>query len=281
MKDMGFGNANWLARKGFLLVPILVLAGCTAGSGEGLDQNGGAIPITPPAESDFQRIQDTIFTPICTACHLGANAPQGLRLDAANSFALLVNVPSNEVPDILRVNPGNPDASYIVQKLQGTNAVGARMPRGGPYLSQAQIDLVRAWIAAGALRPAAVTADQLSVAATVPARAESSAGAVDRLTVIFSSDLDTSLVGAATFELRDGFDEPVALAAVRVPGGRPNVAELELTRPLPAGSYQLTVRGAGPASLADNAGHVLDGDADGVAGGDYLMSFDVAPGARR
>jgi hypothetical protein len=45
---------------------------------------------------------------------------------------MLVNVASAEVPALLRVNPGNPDASYIVQKLQGNNAVGARMPFGGP-----------------------------------------------------------------------------------------------------------------------------------------------------
>ena len=50
-------------------------------------QNGRPIPISPPAESDFQEIQDTIFTPICTQCHIGANAPQGLRLDAGNSYA--------------------------------------------------------------------------------------------------------------------------------------------------------------------------------------------------
>jgi hypothetical protein len=34
-------------------------------------------------------------------------------------------------------------------------------------------------------------------------------------------------------------------------------------------------------ALADTAGHVLDGDADGAAGGDYLMSFDVSAGAPR
>jgi hypothetical protein len=43
----------------------------------------------------------------------------------------------------------------------------------------------------------------------------------------------------------------------------------------------LTVRGEGAVALADNAGHVLDGDADGVAGGDYLMSFDISAGASR
>jgi len=274
-------NNNCLARKGILIIPALLLAGCTAGNGEGLDENGGQIPDTPPAVSDFQQIQDTIFTPICTNCHAGATAPQGLRLDAANSYMLLVNVASNEVPGTLRVNPGNPDTSYIVQKLQGNAAVGARMPFGGPYLSQAQIDLVRGWIAAGAQPPPAAATNKLIVASTIPAAAEIAAGNTDRLTVIFSGAVDASLVSTATFELRDGFDTPVALAGARVAAGRPNVVELSLARPLSAGSYQLAVRGAGPVALADNAGHVLDGDADGVAGGDYLMSFDVSAGAVR
>ena len=272
---------NYLALKGILIIPALLLAGCTAGNGEGLDENGGVPPVTPPGASEFQQIQDTIFTPICTNCHVGATAPQGLRLDAANSYAVLVNVASSEVPGTLRVNPGNPDASYIVQKLEGNQAVGARMPFGGPYLSQTQIDLVRTWIAAGAPPPPPAASNKLIVASTIPAAAESAAGNTDRLTVIFSAAVDASLVSTATFELLDGFDAPVALAGARVATGRPNVVELTLTRPLPAGSYQLNVRGAGPVALADNAGHVLDGDADGVAGGDYLMSFDVSAGAVR
>ena len=52
-------------------------------------------------------------------------------------------------------------------------------------------------------------------------------------------------------------------------------------RPLADGSYQLTVRGEGPAPLADIAGHRLDGDHDGAAGGDTLIPFDVNPGAVR
>jgi methionine-rich copper-binding protein CopC len=187
---------------------------------------------------------------------------------------LLVNVASAEVPGLLRVNPGNPDASYIVQKLQGNNAVGARMPFGGPYLPQDRIDLVRRWISAGA--PAAdAPANRLSVVSTIPASAEVALAGTAKLTVIFAGDVDASLATRETFGLRNGLDESVPLAGVRVPQGRPNVVELTLAQPLPAGSYQLEVRAEGPVALADNSGHVLDGDADGVAGGDYLMSFDV------
>src|SRR5262245_48579143 len=75
------------------------LAGC-AGSGEGLDQNGnpasennGPAPLT----ADFKSIQENILTPSCAQCHSGATAPRGLRLDAQNSYAMLVGVNSAEV----------------------------------------------------------------------------------------------------------------------------------------------------------------------------------------
>jgi hypothetical protein len=132
---------------------------CTAGNGEGLDPNGQPIPINPPAASQFQEIQDTVFTPICTQCHIGANAPQGLRLDAANSYALLVSVPSNEVPGLMRVNPGNPDAELPGAEDPGTRRAGsAHAGERPPYLTQEQIDLVRRWVAAGARpRPSRLT----------------------------------------------------------------------------------------------------------------------------
>ncbi|MGE5337462.1 MAG: hypothetical protein ACM3PU_06515 [Gemmatimonadota bacterium] len=133
-----------------------LLAGCGPGSGDGLDSNGRPIesggPATSPLTPDFQSIQQHVFTPICTVCHAGAGAPQGLRLDAANSYGLLVGVPSTEVPSILRVEAGNPDNSYLIQKLEGHATVGARMPFGGPYLDAATIAVIRQWITSGAAR---------------------------------------------------------------------------------------------------------------------------------
>lgn len=134
----------------------LMLASCGGGSGEGLDSNGR--PLAPGGgdggalTARFQSIQSHVFTPVCTACHAGGAAPQGLRLDAANSYALLVGVTSNEVPTLKRVAPGRPDDSYLIQKLEGHAAVGARMPLGGPYLDAPTIALIRQWIADGALQ---------------------------------------------------------------------------------------------------------------------------------
>ena len=109
---------------------------------------GADTPLAPTLAS----LQQNVFTPACTGCHAGRQRTAGLRLDAANSYAMLVGVPSVEVPGLLRVAPGNPGASYLVQKLEGNAAVGARMPLGGPFLDAATIAVVRQWIAAGAPR---------------------------------------------------------------------------------------------------------------------------------
>jgi Ca2+-binding RTX toxin-like protein len=91
-----------------------------------------------------------IFDARCIGCHVGATAPHGLRLDADNSYSRLVNVASQEVPQLMRVEPGDPDNSYLVHKIEGTADVGGRMPLNQTPLTQAQITLIRRWISEGA-----------------------------------------------------------------------------------------------------------------------------------
>jgi mono/diheme cytochrome c family protein len=105
-------------------------------------------PVAVPV--DYTSQIQPIFTANCVECHSGGSAPRGLRLDAQNSYANLVNVNSSEVPSLKRVKPSDPDNSYLVHKIEGTAAVGARMPLGGPPLSAAEINLIRQWIAEGA-----------------------------------------------------------------------------------------------------------------------------------
>jgi hypothetical protein len=135
-----------------------LLAACGGGSGEGLDSNGRPLSEggggSGALQPTFASIQANVFTPMCTGCHAGAAAPAGLRLDATSSYALLVGVASAGQPSMQRINPGNPDNSYLVRKLEGSAAVGARMPLGGPFLDDATIAVIRQWIAAGAPREA-------------------------------------------------------------------------------------------------------------------------------
>jgi hypothetical protein len=133
-----------------------VLAGLAcAGDGSGFmepddndgDGNGGA----PTLSADVQ----PIFSSNCALsnCHAGSNPVQGMNLSSGQAYANIVNVQSNESP-LLRVMPGEPDESYLVHKIQGTQGTvggsGAQMPFGTQPLSQDQIDLIREWITDGA-----------------------------------------------------------------------------------------------------------------------------------
>src|SRR5690606_33442023 len=114
--------------------------------GDGGDGGNGDVTVEPTLAS----IQENVFTPICTECHTGAGAPHGLRLDEGLAYGNLVNVASAEVPSLMRVSPGDPDNSYLVHKIEGTNTVGGRMPLGGPYLPGDTIAAIRQWITDGA-----------------------------------------------------------------------------------------------------------------------------------
>ena len=197
------------------MVALLAAAatGC-AGNGNGLDANGN--PTTPggggttPLTADFKSIQDNVFTPICTKCHIGAGAPEGLQLDADHSYALLVGVASAEQPTVSRVAAGNPDNSYIIRKLQGTAGIsGGQMPLGGPYLPQSTIDVIRQWITAGAQQSvAAMSLDasvkavqHFNVATTSPDNGSIVSMVVPQIVVAFNGDLDSTLLNNTTVTL--------------------------------------------------------------------------------
>jgi hypothetical protein len=74
-----------------------------------------------------------------------------MNLSASVSYNNIVGVPSSERPSLLRIDPGNPNDSYLLQKIAGTASVGSRMPRGRAPLSDALIQQVRTWIEQGAL----------------------------------------------------------------------------------------------------------------------------------
>lgn len=107
----------------------------------------------PPSQATLSIIQTSIFTPTCAVS--GCHVPNGLglmSLRATESFNNLVNVNSIQHPTLRRVQPGNPDNSYIIHKLEGSSGIfGARMPLGVPLLSADELNLIRQWIDEGAL----------------------------------------------------------------------------------------------------------------------------------
>jgi hypothetical protein len=87
----------------------------------------------------------------CAMCH----SPLGGTMEGLNATGFDVHTLGdlrkggrNTFDDI--VVPGKPCASAIVQKLKGTYG-GARMPKGGPYWTAEQIQLMIDWIAEGAI----------------------------------------------------------------------------------------------------------------------------------
>jgi hypothetical protein len=288
-------HRSWLA-------PLVMAcaAGC-AGNGQGLDANGQPIGAgggsssgggTGEVTADFESIQENVFTPICSKCHIGGSAPEGLQLDAAHSYNLLVGVPSNEQPNLDRVKAGDPDDSYLVHKIEGLAGIsGGQMPLGETPLPEATINAIRQWIANGAPNaPAGMSAVQsFALQGSAPVAGAAVSAPVKRVIVTFTEDLDASLVNATTVMLEretraaddtpgqePGADSDIPAPPTRaaaVPAGvrlaEENASVLIITPrvPLEPGLYRVTLRGTGGAPLASLASRTL--------GTDLSFSFTV------
>ena len=133
-----------------LLISLVLLVSCGKLSElpTGPDSGGGTA-VDPTAT--FSRVKAEVL-PTCSAagCH-GRIAPQeSLILTPDAAYAQIVGVPSIEVPSLKRVTAGDATNSYVYRKITGVGITGARMPQGGPFLTDAQISLVKDWIRRGA-----------------------------------------------------------------------------------------------------------------------------------
>ena len=266
------------ARLAALCALVSCTAGC-AGNGEGLDASGRPVgEAGTPLTASLQSIQDNVFTPICTQCHEGAAAPLGLRLDEASAYAMLVNAPSSEVPTLQRVTPGDPDNSYIIQKLEGRAAVGGQMPLGQPPLPQETIAVIRQWIADGALAAMAAPPSvmPMQVRAVVPAPGDVMAGS-GTLLLEASGELDVaSLTSANVALLRSGgdgtFDDAndvtVQPLHIAVRSLTPTVLAIGVDGTWVPDTYRLVILGHGASAARDR---------DGVPVGNFTLEFSVSP----
>jgi hypothetical protein len=137
-----------------LVLSCLAVAACD----ESLSDLAGP---TPNLQPTFSSIQSEIFETtdssgrqMCIGCHTAAGRVPagGLNLTSGVSYANLVNAASGQRPGMLRVNPGDPENSYLIHKLEGRQGiVGLRMPRTtGPFLTEGQLLVIRRWIEIGA-----------------------------------------------------------------------------------------------------------------------------------
>jgi Bacterial Ig-like domain len=287
-------------------IVAVVLTGC-AGNGDGLNSKGttgavssgssGSTGSTGPVTADFESIQENVFTPICAPCHSGAGAPEGLMLDATHSYNLLVGVKSTEVSSLDRVQPSQPDQSYIVLKIEGASGiVGSQMPLHETPLPQTTIDAIRQWITNGAPPAAAGSATStINAMAKIQALANSSTVdsfgvtetspmdeavldfPVNHIVVAFNHEVDASLINYTTLMVDRVGDtaaaetpsaDPVHLPAyAELADGNPNVVVITPVTPLLPGTYRVTVRGNGGGAVADLNAQSL--------GSDYSFTFNV------
>jgi hypothetical protein len=278
-----------------LLLATALATGCGGGSGG----SGGEPPDDPPPDSppfgaNFSEIQAEVFTPTCavSGCHTGGAAPQGLRLDEANSYGLLVNVASTEAPSILRVAPGDPDNSYLIQKLEGTASVGEQMPLGGTPLPQASIDVIRQWIVDGATDDRAPSDEAIRVSSLSPVPDSELETPPNEIVAMFDRELDVSTVNAETFILEasggdgtfeDGNEAQVMAAEITTPDTNPMSATFDLGGEVLADdTYRVRLLGSGASVILDLDANALDGEfsgsfpsGDGTEGGDFEAVFSV------
>jgi mono/diheme cytochrome c family protein len=277
----------------------LLLAACGGGDGSGVVQSpppASPPPPPPPAfGATFSEIQANVFTVSCatSGCHAGAAAPQGLQLDTANSFALLVNAASTEVPALLRVAPNDPDASYLVQKIEGTAAVGGRMPLNDQPLEATTVATIRQWISDGALDDRVQSPDPIRVTSLVPMPGASLSAAPASIVAMFDRELDVSTINSTTFLLEasggdgsfgDGNEQSIAASAITAPNTAPMSATFALSgTTLANDTYRVTLSGSAPSQVQDIAANALDGEfggsfpsGDGSEGGDFITTFEVA-----
>lgn len=112
------------------------------------------------ASATYSSLSASIFVPRCASasCHGGGPPPPSgvpVSLDTAVGLSQLVSIPSVQAP-LKLVEPGQPERSYLVNKLRATGAsvggLGDRMPPTyvGDALTEEEIQAVEAWISSGA-----------------------------------------------------------------------------------------------------------------------------------
>lgn len=120
-------------------------------AGEG---NQAAFQFTPEVSFSAQIIPIIQANCAFLACHTASTQfppGEGLVLDSGVVRGNLVDVNSRQQATLKLVLPEDPDASYLIQKMEGGVSIsGERMPQGGPYLLPANMQLFRLWIDQGA-----------------------------------------------------------------------------------------------------------------------------------
>ena len=120
-----------------------------ANGNENGDENGDGDGETPKVT--LAQLSMEIFTPSCTfsGCHGGSFVSANMSLEADRIAGEIIGVASSG-SDLNRIEPGDPEASFLLKRVRGDSDVSSQMPLNRTPLTAEQIEMIRAWIAAGA-----------------------------------------------------------------------------------------------------------------------------------
>ena len=128
-----------------------------SGCDESLETVAGPTPDLTPTLTSIQRdifqASDSSGRPSCASCHNpngGAFRAVGLDLSTEGTHDSLVGVASRQKPKVLRVAPGDPANSYLIQKIEGRGRYRRRAHAATRAVSDGRTDrdhqaLDRAW----------------------------------------------------------------------------------------------------------------------------------------
>lgn len=148
-----------MSARHLLFATLLATLGAVACADfEGVVDPAGGLPDVEIANPSFTADIQPIFTRRCSigGCHSFASRRGGLVLDAEHAYDMLVGVESAVNPALLRVAPGDPDASFLVHMIEANPTRRGelpRMPLGSQPLTERQIATIINWIAQGARGP--------------------------------------------------------------------------------------------------------------------------------
>lgn len=129
--------AHWL-----FVSSAVLLASCVGGIDD--PQSFGDGTFCPPGVDVPQLFVERCGGSICHGA--GAEPAGGLDLESPGLAERMVGVPAEECSGWDRIAPGDPDASFLLAKLEGPPpGCGERMPPVG-HLTANEVTCVRSWI---------------------------------------------------------------------------------------------------------------------------------------
>ena len=128
----------------------------TDGTADGTDGTADGTDGTDGTTGDVSWSDDAwpIIEGHCLPCHQDDDFHPGFLItDAETTYTTFTtDEPDNPGTWTTFVNPGDADGSLLIDKIAKDEPAygGARMPTNGDYISDAEIDVIKAWIDQGA-----------------------------------------------------------------------------------------------------------------------------------